>query len=81
MNSETKKAKKLASVLGLVLDGGRLDGVVLKRVNGALQKLQSFSAQLTLDPLTAVDSSTFAPIKMAVSTSFPAVLMFTRPRK
>ena len=47
-----RKRKKLASVLGLVLEGGKLDGVVLRRANGALQKLQSFSAPLTLDPLT-----------------------------
>ena len=40
-------------MLGLVLDGGKLDGVVLRRTNGAVQKLQSFSAPLTLDPLTA----------------------------
>ena len=46
-------AKKLTSVLGLALDGRRLDGVVLKRTNGALAVLQSFSAALTLDPLTA----------------------------
>src|SRR5579862_4855539 len=48
-----RKRKKLATVLGLVLDGGKLEGVVLRRINGALQKLQSFSAALTLDPLTA----------------------------
>lgn len=48
-----RKRKKLGSVLGLVLDDGRLEGVVLRRSNGALQKLQSFSAPLTLDPLTA----------------------------
>lgn len=48
-----RKRKKLSSVLGLVLDGGKLDGVVLHRSNGALQKLQTFSAPLTLDPLTA----------------------------
>ena len=40
-------------MLGLALDGSKLDGVVLRRTNGALQRLQSFSAQLTLDPLTA----------------------------
>ena len=40
-------------MLGLVLDGGRLDGVVLHRANGALQQLQDFSVPLTLDPLTA----------------------------
>jgi hypothetical protein len=48
-----RKRKKLPSVLGLALDGGRLDGVVLRRVNGSLQLQQSFSAALTLDPLTA----------------------------
>jgi hypothetical protein len=48
-----RKRKKLTTVLGLALDGSRLDGVVLRRTNGALQLLQSFSAQLTLDPLTA----------------------------
>jgi hypothetical protein len=57
MNSDYKpksaKGKKLSSVLGLALDGSRLDGVVLKRVNGSLQRLQTFSVTLTLDPLTA----------------------------
>ena len=48
-----RKRKKLASVLGLALDGSRLDGVVLRRMNGSLQLQQSFSAALTLDPLTA----------------------------
>jgi hypothetical protein len=47
------KRKRLASVLGLTLDGSRLDGVVLRRVNGALQMQQHFSATLMLDPLTA----------------------------
>jgi hypothetical protein len=40
-------------VLGLALDGSRLEGVVLRRVNGSLQLQQSFSVALTLDPLTA----------------------------
>ena len=57
MNSDFKfkfgKGKKLTSVLGLALDGSRLDGVVLKRANGALQALQNFSVTLALDPLTA----------------------------
>jgi hypothetical protein len=48
-----RKRKKLTSVLGLVLDGSKLEGVVLRRTNGSLQKLQSFAAALTLDPLTA----------------------------
>jgi hypothetical protein len=48
-----RKRKKLSSVLGLALDGSRLDGVVLQRVNGSLQLQRSFSIALTLDPLTA----------------------------
>ena len=48
-----RKQKKLTSVLGLALDGSRLDGVVLRRSNGSLQLQQNFSAALTLDPLTA----------------------------
>jgi hypothetical protein len=47
------KPRRLTSLLGLTLDGSRLDGVVLRRTNGSLQLLQSFSATLTLDPLTA----------------------------
>ncbi len=47
------RRKKLTTVLGLTLDGSRLDGVVLKRTNGSLQLLQSFTAKLALDPLTA----------------------------
>ena len=51
--SKSRKRKKLTTLLGLTLDGGRLEGVVLKRTNGSLTQLQKFSAQLTLDPLTA----------------------------
>jgi hypothetical protein len=40
-------------VLGLTLDGSRLEGVVLRRTNGSLQLHQTFSVALTLDPLTA----------------------------
>ncbi len=47
------KRKRLTSVLGLALDGSRLEGVVLHRTNGALQLHQSFSVTLSLDPLTA----------------------------
>jgi hypothetical protein len=53
MKLNFKKSKKRTTVLGLALDGSRLDGVVLRRANGALQKLQGFSATLALDPLTA----------------------------
>jgi len=48
-----RKGKRLTSLLGLALDGSRLDGVVLRRVNGALQLQQQFSVTLALDPLTA----------------------------
>jgi hypothetical protein len=48
-----RKHKRLAGVLGLALDGSRLDGVVLRRVNESLQLQQGFSIALTLDPLTA----------------------------
>ena len=41
------------SLLGLALDGSRLHGVWLRRVNGALQIQASFSVALSLDPLTA----------------------------
>jgi hypothetical protein len=57
MKPETKiffrKRKKLGAVLGLTLDAGKLEGVVLRRTNGSLQRQQSFSAPLALDPLTA----------------------------
>ncbi len=48
-----RKRKRLLSVLGLTLDGSRLEGVVLRRVNGSLQLQQKLSVALTLDPLTA----------------------------
>jgi len=48
-----RKRKRLTSVLGLTLDGSRLHGVVLRRVNGSVQIQQHFSAVLTLDLLTA----------------------------
>lgn len=47
------KNRRLTSLLGLSLDGSRLDGVVLRRTNGSLQLQQTFSATLSLDPLTA----------------------------
>lgn len=53
LNINFGKHKRLTSVLGLALDGSRLDGVVLRRNNGSLRVQQSFSATLTLDPLTA----------------------------
>jgi hypothetical protein len=47
------KRQRPSTVLSLALDGTRLDGVVLRRTNGSVQLLQSFSAMLSLDPLTA----------------------------
>ena len=46
------KRSQLSSVLGLALDGSRLEGLVLRRTNGALQMSQPFSVPLSLDPLT-----------------------------
>lgn len=48
-----KKKKRRTGVLGLSLDGSRLEGVVLRRTNGSLHLERSFSAVLSLDPLTA----------------------------
>ena len=48
-----RKPRHPSTLLGLTLDGSRLDGVVLQRVNGSLQVQQSFSVSLSLDPLTA----------------------------
>jgi len=47
------RGQNSASLLGLALEGSRLDGVWLKRVKGSLQIAGSFSVALTLDPLTA----------------------------
>lgn len=47
------KPQRLTSVLALAFDGSQLEGVVLKRTNGHVAVRQTFSAALTLDPLTA----------------------------
>jgi hypothetical protein len=46
------KPQRPTSVLGLSFDGSQLDGAVLKRTNGHVALRQTFSATLTLDPLT-----------------------------
>ena len=46
------KRKTPWSLLGLSLDGSRLEGTVLRRSNGALLLTQSFQATLSLDLLT-----------------------------
>ena len=47
------KRRRLTSLLGLTLDGSRLEGIVLRRNIGSIGVQQTFSAVLTLDPLTA----------------------------
>lgn len=47
------KRQRPSTVLALAFDGSQLDGIVLRRTNGSVQSLQSFSATLALDPLTA----------------------------
>lgn len=42
-----------SSLLGLAFDGSRLDGVWVRRTNGSVEVKKSFSASLSLDPLTA----------------------------
>ncbi|MFO1475616.1 MAG: hypothetical protein U1F98_03065 [Verrucomicrobiota bacterium] len=46
------KRKAPSAVLGLTLEGGRLEGAVVRRSNGSLEVTQSFSTPLSLDPLT-----------------------------
>jgi len=45
--------RRLTSVLGLTLEDGRLEGLVLRRSNGSAQPQQPLSVSLTLDPLSA----------------------------
>ena len=53
LQSDSGRRKPLTAVLGLALEGNRLEGVVVRRQNGALQRAQSFTATLALDPLTS----------------------------
>jgi hypothetical protein len=46
------KSKRSASVLGIALDGNRLEAVVLRRSNGTVHVRQTVSASLALSPLT-----------------------------
>src|SRR6185369_10192423 len=52
ININFLKRNRLLSVLGLALDGSRLQGVVIRRSNGSLQVGQRFAVSLSLDPLT-----------------------------
>lgn len=42
-----------SSLLGLAFDGSRLEGVQVRRTNGSVEIQKSFTASLSLDPLTA----------------------------
>ncbi|HYG33795.1 MAG TPA: hypothetical protein VEC99_03365, partial [Clostridia bacterium] len=53
LKPKLRKRRRLNSLLGLALDGSRLEGVVLRRSNGSLQVQQTFCVSLSLDPLTA----------------------------
>ena len=46
------KKQRASSVLGLSLDGGRLEGVVLRRTNGSVVIQKTFQISLSLDALT-----------------------------
>jgi hypothetical protein len=47
------KKKRPNSVLGLTLDGGRLEGAVLRRTNGSAEVVNRFAVDLNLSPLSA----------------------------
>lgn len=53
LNINFKKRSAPSSLLGLSLDGSRLEGAALRRTNGSLQVVQRFAVMLSLDPLTA----------------------------
>lgn len=47
-----KKRRVASSILGLALDGNRLEGVVVRRLNGTLQVKETVTATLALSPLS-----------------------------
>ena len=64
-----RKLQRLTSILGLALDGSRMEGVVLKRTNGSLQQNQAFSFTLSLDPLTAAPELVGREIRNQLNTA------------
>lgn len=50
--SDRSQRQSGGGVLGLAFDGGRLEGAVARRANGAVEIKQTFSAPLSLDLLT-----------------------------
>src|SRR5690242_16302679 len=51
-NLDRLQKQRGSTILGLTIDGSRLDGMVLRRTNGAVQVEKTFSATLSLDPMT-----------------------------
>jgi hypothetical protein len=47
-----KKKRMPSSILGIALDGSRLECVVARRTNGSIQVLKSINVSLALNPLT-----------------------------
>ena len=47
------KKRAVSSILGLALDGSRLEGVVVRRTNGSLHIVKSFAFSLALNPMTS----------------------------
>ena len=70
-----KKQKRLTSLLGLTLDGSRLEGVVLRRNNDSLQTQQTFSVVLTLDPLTAAPELVGREIRNHLDKNYPYLVV------
>lgn len=53
LKSRALGGRRLTSVLGLSLENGRIEAVVLRRSNGSAHVAESCSTALSLDPLTA----------------------------
>jgi len=67
--AKPKKPQRLTSVLSLVLEGSRLEGVVLRRTNGSIQQQQVLAATLSLDPLTAAPELVGREIRNQLNTA------------
>jgi len=63
------KRRPRSTLLGLTLDGSRLEGVVLRRTNGSVHVQQVFSAALTLDPLTGAPELVGREIRNHLNTA------------
>jgi hypothetical protein len=47
-----QKKRVPSSILGLALEGNRLEGIVVRRTNGSLQAQKTFAAALTINPMS-----------------------------